>query len=149
MRKKYDIYKWLLNTIASIETDTVEYFKQQLVKAVDNELKPKRMPLSRYAVYDTAGNVEKIKCSISGIEMPATTHFFNEVKSGGIRVGDIRLSTQSKQALEIRRKHKILKRNRADKIINDMNNRVISVEEASRRLKENAESKPDYTKIKV
>ena len=149
--RKVDIYEYLVKTITDMSDEEGKLEANELLNIVETKFKPKRESLTRFAVYEDVANplqVTHIICSISKYKLPATTVFFRQVKTGGIKVdADTMLSTKSILGSDIQRKHKEHTKNTATDIIAKMQKGELSIEEVKEQLEINSASKPDYSEL--
>lgn len=120
---------------------------KKAIEAVKELMTPKKgipLDLDEVTKKDSAGNITEIKCSLSGVFLPATDDYF--YKKEGTTLGYDR---NSKQATKLKSDHAKKVAATKSNVFNDVLAGQVSPEEAKRLVKEAEASTVDYSSVAV
>jgi len=152
MATKKEIYEDTVSEVTTIcEKHKVNAnFKTALLTILANNLEPKNsgasINIDEVTHKNEAGEIIELRCSVSGVFLPATKEYFYEDKAGK---GVNGLKRLSRQAEAIRKQH-IKSLNATEKaIMADVLDGVITPEKGKEQLAKAKAAKPDYSGVKV
>lgn len=123
--------------------------QEQVQQAIDHVLKPgvfgSKTDIESVVKRDGEGNIVELKCSLSGVFLPATPEYFYEDKSGKSQFNG--LKRLSKKAEKARKQHAAAVAKAMNKINQSLYAGAIDVETAKAEIAAVQATKPDFSTV--
>lgn len=158
-KSKKELYAEVNNSVIGLLTANKvdEDIIAEVQKAIDASLKPGQfgatsVDLDSITKKNSDGELEEIKCSLSGAWLPATTEYFYEDLSGKsklVTADGIHLKRWSRQAEGIKKKFQTAQAKISQSITTRVLNGEISPEQGKIELQELSTEKPDYSEVRA